>query len=151
MNYKKIGVMPYLIIACVSYTFLTVTMSLMCILETKILGTSELSMNISEYIVLELFVSTATIGLLMYIQDRLLDTGLWVQMAIQITIVSITVFSLGYLFHWFPTPFETKHVIFVVVEILLVYFVTYAIMMLQNKRTSDKINKIIKEKRRASK
>ena len=151
MNYKKIGVMPYLIIACVSYTCLTVTMSLMCILETKILGTSELSMNISEYIVLELFVSTATIGLLMYIQDRLLDTGLWVQMGIQITIVSITVFSLGYLFHWFPTPFETKHVIFVMVEILLVYFVTYAIMMLQNKRTSDKINKIIKEKRRASK
>ncbi len=150
MYFNQKGFLPYLITACVSYTFLTVSMSIMCILEREIFGENNLSMNLTESITIQLFISTLTIEILMYIQDKFLNTGMIINMSIQIAIVSTTVYTLGYLFNWFPTPFELKYIVFVFCEILLVYFITYGIMMLQNKRITNKINKIIQEKRNKS-
>lgn len=84
---------------------------------------------------------------MMFIVNRILIDSRWKELVIGLIdgILVILVIG-GGVFHWFP--WEPRYVVMVIAVFLLSYFMAYGIRLVENKITTDKINQIIKEKRK---
>lgn len=94
--------------------------------------------------VLELFVVTSVVNVLLTVSHNRICEGIFADMLLDLWVVLFGVLGLGGgLFHWFP--WQPVYIIEVIGILLMVYFVTYSIMFLQNRELARKINEQIKK------
>ena len=137
MNSGKQTLTFYFNISCISYTILSLVLSTLALFD--------LSMPITPVTMIQLFSSTSMIAFLMYCARKIPNTSVFVEMVVQLVIVFLVVFGLGTTYQWFVWRWDVLLVVCLV--IILVYFMTYIAILVQNKKTSDKINCIIQKKR----
>ncbi len=104
----------------------------------------EYMVALGQAYVLELFIVTSVVNVLLTFSHNRLCDGIFAGMLLDLLIVSFGVLGLGGgWFQWFP--WQPVYIIEVIGILLMVYFVTYSIMFLQNRELARKINEQIKK------
>ena len=135
---EKLTVMECMAIDCVSYTVVSLTLS--------VLDAFAGGMTIYYGNILELFCCTTVICAGMYGIGLIPLRSGRTRILLQLLDVAAVILGIGGgVFAWFPWTWDV--VLFVVCIFVFVYFITYGVILLQNKLVSDRINLILKEKR----
>lgn len=125
--------MNYLIMNCISYTVTSFVLSL--------LSAFKIVQNMDYHILLQLLICTSVISLVMFFDSKRKELILGLMCGI------IVVLCLGGgVFHRFP--WSASYVIMVILIFIVSYLVSYSIRLVENKVMTDKINYVIKEKRK---
>lgn len=136
---KLMKLIDYLIMDCISYTVVSLLLS--------ILSSMGIVKNMDYRILLQLLLCTTIISLVMYIVNRIVIDSWWKELVIGLINGSLVVLVMGgALFHWFPWKYQ--YVAMVIVIFIASYLTAYGIRLAENKMMSDKINHIIKERRK---
>ena len=136
---ESLKITECILIDCVSYTVVSVILALLS-MPGKVMALEYRTM-------LELFFCTTLICAIMYGIGKLPLQSTLLEAFLQLLDVAVVILGVGGgLFHWFPWKGEAIWI--VVCVFVATYFVTYGVMLLQNKVASDKINLILKEKRK---
>lgn len=132
-------IMTYFITSCVSYTACSLILTLLSIIFEDF--------SPSIYHNLEYFVVCLSISVLMFFTDMFTDSCTApIAVLIQITDVIVCVLGIGGLiFHWFP--FKPFWLLIVLGIILLIYFITFAVMYYVNRKWVNNVNKILTERK----
>ena len=137
-------VIYYIIICCVSYTACSLILTAVNMYE-------DVSNALPLYVNLQYFAVCFLISMLMFFTDQLTENcTMPIAMLIQITDVSVVVFGLGgFVFGWFPL--DAKWILPVFVILLLIYFATFAVIYFAEKKWTNDVNIILKQRKKEKK
>ncbi|WP_102048731.1 DUF3021 family protein [Pygmaiobacter massiliensis] len=131
-----------ILVDCVSYTVVSLILAFLSFFD--------LVMGLNPRVLFQLFAVTTLICFLMYLTSFLPIESPWAEMLVSLADVGVVVLGVGGgIFRWFP--WQAKYIWMVSGVFVIVYFITYGIILLQNKIASDQINRILQEKRREQK
>lgn len=131
-----------ILVDCVSYTVVSLILAFLSFFD--------LVMGLNPRVLFQLFAVTTLICFLMYLTSFLPIESPWAEMLVSLADVGVVVLGVGGgIFRWFP--WQAKHIWMVSGVFVIVYFITYGIILLQNKIASDQINRILQKKRREQK
>lgn len=131
-----------ILVDCVSYTVVSLILAFLSFFD--------LVMGINPRVLFQLFAVTTLICFLMYLTSFLPIESPWAEVFVSLADVGVVVLGVGGgIFRWFP--WQAKYIWMVSGVFVIVYFITYGIILLQNKIASDQINRILQKKRREQK
>ena len=131
-----------ILVDCVSYTVVSLILAFLSFFD--------LVMGLNPRVLFQLFAVTTLICFLMYLTSFLPIESPWAEMLVSLADVGVVVLGVGGgIFRWFP--WQAQYIWMVSGVFVIVYFITYGIILLQNKIASDQINRILQKKRREQK
>lgn len=122
----------YITMNCVSFTILMLIYTILCLFGLS---------TVNAAAVLILLVMTTCIAVLIFFTDKLPVNSLALRMFIDIAAIVAVVFVIGGLSGFIPL--EPAYVLIVLAMILVVYFVTFGVLVIKNKADAEDINKKI--------
>lgn len=138
LRHLKLHYQQYIIIDCVSFTAITLILSL----NDVITGTN----GMNPLFLLQLFGCCTLICLLMWLTDRWEKQRAIINMLVRLADVAVVILGVGGgVFHWFP--WTVYDVVPVCVSFTIVFLVTYGIMLIQDKFVTQAINEYLKKKK----
>ncbi|HIU33914.1 MAG TPA: DUF3021 family protein [Candidatus Pullichristensenella excrementigallinarum] len=139
-KWRERGLRPTqcLLIDCVSFTVSIVLVALLSLLFSEEIYTAES--------ILQNFVCTSLISILIYFTSRLpIESEILGALITLLDVAAVMLFLGMGIFRWFP--WEIRSLLLFIGVFVTVFFVTYAVMLLENKISSDRINQAIREKK----
>ena len=139
-KWRERGLRPTqcLLIDCVSFTVSIVLVALLSLLFSEEIYTAKS--------ILQNFVCTSLISVLIYFSSRLpIESEILSSLITLLDVAAVMLFLGMGIFRWFP--WEIRSLLLFIGVFVTVFFVTYAVMLLENKISSDRINQAIREKK----
>lgn len=127
----------YVTMNCVSFTVLVLIYTVLCLFGMSV---------VNEFAILILLLMTTCIAILIFFTDKIPINSLALRMIVDLADIMVIVFAIGGSTGFIP--FETGNVLIVIAMILVIYFATFGVLVIQNKADADDINKKIGELKR---
>lgn len=124
----------YITMNCVSFTVLILIYTVLCLFGLS---------TVNEAAVLILLLMTTCIAVLIFFTDKLPVDSLILRIVIDLAVIIAIVFILGGTTGFIPL--EPGYILVVLLMIVVVYFITYAVLIIQNKADAEDINKKIRK------
>lgn len=139
---EKRNVLFYILICCVSYTICNILLSILNMAFNGFMEVAPYYLNLQEFSVCFL------IAVLMFFTDRLTkNCSSLLGIIVSIADVTVSVFGLGiFVFHWFSINPLSLIIAFGV--LLAVYFGTFPIIYLVDKKWTSDLNKILDQRKK---
>lgn len=134
---QKASVKDCILIACISFTAVSMILSLLGYIENPLTG-----MGYINY--LQIFVCTSLIAFFTYFVDRIPVESQGVYHILMLLNVATVIFGVGGgIFHWFS--WSLTNILIVGVILTVVYIITTLVMFWQDREVAKMINNRIKE------
>ncbi|MEA5004122.1 MAG: DUF3021 family protein [Christensenella sp.] len=127
----------YITMNCVSFTVLALIYTVLCLFGMS---------AVNELTILILLLMTTCIAVIIFFTDKLPVNSMGLRTIIDLAVIMAVVFGIGV-----PPgfiPFDPANVLIVLAMIIVVYFVTFGVLIIKNKADADDINKKISAMKR---
>lgn len=124
----------YFTINCISFTLLVLLFTILSLLGLA---------TVTAEVILILFIMTACIAIAMFFTDKVMLKKAGLRNLVDLLVIALVVFGIG--FGTGFIPMEIAYLFIVLGMILVIYFVTYGIMLIKTMADAESINQRIKE------
>lgn len=134
---RRVNGIDCFIMDCISYT--------VAVLVLAGLSLVKIVQNMDVIVLLQLFVCTSIISIIMYAVSYVTKVSGWKAVVIGLIDGIVIVLAVGGgLLHWFPWKYQ--YVLMVLLIFIFTYLISYGIQFLDNRAATEKINQMIKRK-----